>query len=283
MPWSKPLFLAVGFCVMLPSVRAETLATARPHTFDIVLNFGAGLTTDEQAVLVQAANYWKSIITGYKATTGPAITGLKISVSSTTNDGAGGILAYTSAGGYVDEYGEDEQFSYATTASLVIDSDDAGSMLSGGYLYDVAVHEIAHALGFGTLWLNNGLYVSGSGQYTGAAALAAYRTEFNKPDATYVPVELEGGLGTANCHWDEVNVGAAATGITDSQGRDMRDELLTGWVNLPASSLFISQTTIHSFEDLGYTLVPEPGTLMLLGVAVGLLAWRTRRRSSPPV
>jgi hypothetical protein len=39
----------------------------------------------------------------------------------------------------------------------------------------------------------------------------------------------------------------------------MKFELMTGWLNLPASSLFIAQTTIHQFEDLGYTVVKLPG------------------------
>ena len=34
-----------------------------------------------------------------------------------------------------------------------------------------------------------------SGEYTGAAGISAYKSEFDQPSATFVPVELEGGGG----------------------------------------------------------------------------------------
>jgi hypothetical protein len=131
-------------------------------------------------------------------------------------------------------------------------------------------------IGFGTLWTLNGLYVDGSGQYTGANALATYRTEFNQPAATFVPVELGGGSGTANGHWNEVDGGGGNTGIVDSLNRDMKNELMTGWLNSPT---FVSLTTINSFKDLGYVVsaVPEPGVMAmwLLGLPV---VWRLSAR-----
>jgi hypothetical protein len=62
---------------------------------------------------------------------------------------------------------------------------------------------------------------------------------------------LGGGAGTANGHWNEVDGGSGLTGIVDGSGNDMRNELMTGWLNTP---LFISKTTIASLGDLGYTV-----------------------------
>jgi hypothetical protein len=45
--------------------------------------------------------------------------------------------------------------------------------------------------------------------------------------------------------------GTGPTGITDGQGRDMTDELMTGWFNIPS---FLSDMTIASFQDLGYNV-----------------------------
>jgi hypothetical protein len=141
--------------------------------------------------------------------------------------------------------------------------------------------------GFGTLWgldllgdgtIFNDFYDTGSGRYTGAAGLAACQAEFN-PDATCVPVELEGGSGTANGHLNEVFGGAGLTGIATASGDDMANELMTGWLNSPT---FLSDTTLGPFYDLGYTVLPEPATvvMMMMMVIVAAAAFWLRRRYS---
>lgn len=56
-------------------------------------------------------------------------------------------------------------------------------------------------LGIGTLWANNGVYPVQNGDYIGSVALEEYKTEFQQPDAPAVPVEEDGGPGTAHGHW----------------------------------------------------------------------------------
>lgn len=107
-------------------------------------------------------------------------------------------------------------------------------------------------------------YVDGSGRYTGEAALSAYQAEFD-PSATFVPVELEGGA-SADCHWDEIYGGYALTGITDTEGRDMRDELMTSWT--ADTDEFVSNTTMAQFYDMGYAVIPEPRTALLAIMAL---------------
>jgi hypothetical protein len=141
-------------------------------------------------------------------------------------------------------------------------------------LNSLILHEMGHVLGLGTLWTQNGL-VSGS-EFIGAEATLVWQTEFGQtgtPD-----IETEGGPGTAGGHWNENLDGAGLTGITDSLGRDMRDELMTGWLN-PNS--FISELTLASFRDMGFTTanataVPEPGSLVLLS-ALGMFVGIRRR------
>jgi hypothetical protein len=115
--------------------------------------------------------------------------------------------------------------------------------------------------------------------FTGANAIAAYQTEFNQPLATFVPVELGGGPGTENGHWNEVDGGGSNTGIVSTQG-DMRFELMTGWIG---NSYYISDMTVASFVDIGYMSaeaeVPEPGTMILLGAGLAFLGF-CRRRSA---
>ena len=240
---------------------------ARALPFDISVVFGGGLTASQQDVFLQAEAVWEGLITGYQP--GIVIDAVVLNASGVAFDGVGGILG--SAG---PEFGTAQGgFILATRGSMRFDTADLASLETAGFLEDVILHEMAHVLGLGTLWTWNGVYVTGSGQYTGPFGLAAYREEFNQPGATFVPVELGGGAGTANGHWNENNFGAGLTGITDPVGQDFRNELMTGWLNPPT---FISQTTVQSFRDIGFTVVPEPSSASLL--ALGLIWVATRRR-----
>ena len=117
-----------------------------------------------------------------------------------------------------------------------------------------------------------------------------WKTEFSQASATFVPIEADGGQGTANGHWNEIAGGAGLTGITDTLGRDMRNELMTGWLNAPS---FLSRMSVAQFADIGYVVdytklafinaninnavtVPEPTSLVALA-AVALIGYRHKR------
>jgi hypothetical protein len=267
-------------------------APARAVIFDISLNL-TGMTSSQEAVFEAAASTWESLITDYQGVGVPPGTQLIIDAELALGDGVGGILG--SAGpSSVNPFGG--SILYATAGSMTFDIADVPALEAAGTFADVILHEMAHVIGIGTLWSSAAVgipgfqefYVPGIGHYTGATGLAAYQQEFvGRGAATFVPVELFGGPGTADAHWNEVNGGAGLTGIVRvSDGRDVRDMLMTGWLN---ASTFISDTTLGSFEDLGYNTtlslagaIPEPSTaipLTLLGV---LAAMRLRRRHPVP-
>ena len=253
--------------------------------FDIVVNFVGGLTPSQEAVFSQAEVIWEGVITGYQDP-GANLT-LDIDAEGAPIDGVGGILG--SAGPTFGRLISGSSFFVATHGEMTFDSADLANMETSGVLDEVIMHEMGHVIGFGTLWSASDwtggsittaqeVYTSGSGQYTGADGLAAYQSEFSQPGASFVPVELGGGAGTANGHWDEVNGGAGLTSIVDGLSRDMQSELMTGWLNSPT---FMSQTTIHSLEDIGYTVIPEPATLVMLVMALLAFAVWTRRGHQP--
>jgi hypothetical protein len=188
------------------------------------------------------------VIVGYVP--GITQTTLPFSARKLGLDGSGGILGQAGPTGSVTEGG----FVISTGGTMIIDAADIGQLSGDGQLMDVIVHEIGHILGIGTLWVDNGLYVNNSGQYTGNFGLQAYQTEFDS-GASFVPVELDGGVGTANGHWDEL-----AT-VFDPEGRPLTEELMTGFLG---SDPFLSQTTIQSLRDLGFE-VNEPPELPLPG------------------
>lgn len=261
--WVKSALVAV------PLVASSTAALA----FDLTLNI-TGLNAAQQTAFNQAEALWESVITGYQA--GISLTGITINGSVGAIDGAGGILGSAGPSTITNQGG----FWLTRTGTMNFDSADLGS-LSSDQLFGLFAHEMGHVLGIGTLWGLNEVYADGTGEYTGAFGLAAYQDEFSQAGATFVPVELGGGAGTADGHWDEVNGGAGLTGITDSLGRDMRDELMTGWLNSPT---FLSQLTIQSLRDIGFTVadssakVPEPSSLLGIGLLVGLGAMSRKRQ-----
>jgi hypothetical protein len=249
-------------------------AAGTANTFDITLNYSGNPT---YLPLFQTAEaIWEQIITSYvdgdQGAT--AITGISISAAIQAIDGAGGVLG---SAGPTAAVTDNSGYLLATAGNMQFDEADVGGL--GANLVTVILHEMGHVLGLGTLWTNNSLYVNGSGQYTGTHGLAAYKAEFNQPSATFVPVELSGGPGTADGHWNEVDTGSALTGFVSTEfGGDMRYELMTGWLNSD-QPYFISNLTRGSLRDLGYNavLVPEVSSSLLVGLAIVSLSFRRRR------
>lgn len=253
----KSFFVSAVFLVPFPAlasavdIRFETLQPA----------------TDSQALLLSEAEaFWENTLPGYQP--GIDIDQVTISVGAFDIDGPSGRLAQAGPRDLVEASG----FTLPTAGVVDFDSADLDRLEAEGSLFGLLLHEVAHVLGFGTLWTENDVYVDGSGQYTGRNALSAYQAEFD-PLATFVPAELDGAQGTRDAHWDENWAGGP-------------QELMTGFLDSP---LFLSETTIASFRDLGYetraSVVPVPLpaglglTLSALGM-LGLVGMHRRQRTS---
>ena len=248
--------------------------------FDIVLSYSNAPSAAELAAFESAEATWESIIVGLKD--GITDQSLEINVNLAPIDEEGGVLG--SAGPTSVKWRTaDPNYLYSDSGSMTFDTADIPSMAASGILEMVILHEMAHVIGFGTLWSSSGvvehlylqeLCVDGTGEYTGANGLSAFQQEFvGQGAATYVPVELGGGSGTADGHWNEGD-GGITTGILDTEGRDMNLMLMSGWAN-PGSH--ISETTIGQWEDLGYEVVPEPSTMILLVLGSTMLLTRRKR------
>ncbi len=289
-------------------------------TFDIDLRFEDPVSSTVEAAFDSAEAFWESRILGYESQAlaesyanlpsfdtaslpappsgfdygGPLAAGVTILARIAPDDGVGGVLGF--AGSFL-------QFTVGGVATSVagvmsFDSADLDDLATGGTLDDVIRHEMAHALGFLPNFWNQvgatdnefdaeGDITSGDETYTGAFALAAYQHEFD-PDATFVPVEAEGGDGTAFAHWDEAAFQAfcdpdvAGDCPTTDGGIPLGNpELMTGFIE---GETTFSRTTLASFDDLGYVTtamqpIPVPLTSVLLLSGLGALGWAGRRRA----
>lgn len=257
------------------------------------LDSNTGYSASERQLFINGMNYWDSIIDGHRDNVARSFT---LTVDAFSQAASGGGVLLGSAGPrdlffsnvVADAHTGNKRFISAGNGLARFNThSDAGTLR-----YSTILHEIGHTLGMGTLWEDNELYNDGvdsnhnrtlagsaAGEYKGSFALAAYQTEFNQAASSFIPVELSGGVGTAHGHWNEQdNFGASATGITNNKGQDFRDELMTGFAAPIEANSFVSNTTIQSLRDLGYTLepVPEPSSIFLLGL--GSIALSTMRR-----
>ena len=247
------LGVVISLCMSLP---------VNAGLFNISINNLGGLTPSQSSAFDDAIAYWESYLIGVQSAFDHSII---IEASGTPIDGTGGILG--SAGPSSVTQLSDSTFLYANKGRMRFDTADLNNMENNGTLFDVIVHEMAHVIGFGTLWTTDFFiagsqsnYVNGTGRYTGEYALEIYRREFVE-DAAFIPVELSGGAGTANSHWDEPWPGGSS-------------DLMTGY--LGPYPITLSDTTVASFADIGYLTtvthaVDEAATVWLFLLSFGLV------------
>ncbi|MCS7168273.1 MAG: DVUA0089 family protein [Gemmatales bacterium] len=206
--------------------------------FDIVLRFGPGISPAQQRIFRQAEQRWEQIIIGdlpdvvYQ---GETVDDVVIDVSVVPIDGPFGTL------------GQAGPTALRLPSFLPIfgimefDTADVSRMQQDGQLRDLILHEMAHVLGFGTIWDLRGL-LSGPGtsdpRFVGTEAVRQYQAIFNTTQ-TSVPVEAGGGPGTRDSHWRE---------------SVFRTELMTGWSEPPGVRMPLSRISVGSMADLGYVV-----------------------------
>lgn len=201
-----------------------------------------GMNAAQVATFQQAASRWQSIITSdlpsavYTPSIGAStlVDDLLIDVATFPIDSKGNILG----GSAPDAFRSGSFLPYH--GLIVFDTADLASLQAEGTLFSAALHEMAHVLGFGTIWTDKGL-LTGAGtndpKFTGTQALAAYNTVFGGA-ATSVPVDDTEIEGTADSHWRESVLG---------------NELMTGFLG-PGTTNPLSVITLASMADLGYSV-----------------------------
>jgi len=208
--------------------------------FDIWIEFkGSSWTLELQSAFKNAADYFVTVITddigGGGLYRGKIIDDLYVTAELKTIDGAGGILGQ--AGPTAVWTSND----LTAAGKMQFDSADATVYLGLGLWDDIVTHEMTHVLGFGSLWNYDSHSLVTSFQYTGINAVNAYNNFFGV-DVDFIPVESDGGSGTAGSHWDD---------------QTLVNELMTGYINNDGdpnntTDNYLSEFSVMSLADLGY-------------------------------
>ena len=244
------------------SATATFTAEAAPAVYDIeIVHVTSSLLTDTQrAAFERAERFWERAITANLAWStlrrsalveclarngisgdipgDRVVDDLLIYVEIKEIDGPAGVFG--GAGPCQIRVGN----SLPAVGIMFFDLADLDRMEANGHLEGTILHEMAHVIGFGTLWEHLGLLQnparpgrSANTHFTGAAAKAAFddiRGD-HYPDSDLVPVQHQGGEGVWNGHWRELV---------------FRSELMTPFPDRGPNPL--SLVSIASLVDIGY-------------------------------
>lgn len=251
-----------------------TFGATIQSTFPLDLRFyGTAMSADAQTAFTNAANRLKAAIVAQLTPVelknanmatdcdggGPSVTlneitsGVIIYATVANIDGAGKVLAQA---GPCFVRGSN---SLPAAGYMKFDEADIQNYITSGRFESVVLHEMAHVVGFGTVWGEKGFLTapaftwnsvtqtwdatgSTNPRYIGGQGLSACIAAGGSANACAsgvgVAVEATGGAGTADGHWRE--------SVFDN-------ELMTGYAegtpNMPWGAMSIAQ-----FQDLGFTV-----------------------------
>ena len=229
-----------------------------PSPFQIEIVFlesasGDGFSASQKALFHKAAIRWNSIIAGdipdsdfsdnpvdewdddlnKRIRVNDYVDDLRVFVGIGDIDGARGTLGR--GGTLIVRRNRQSGALVTKIGAIAIDKDDL-EWMSDAFLYEVILHEMAHVLGFGTVWKTLNLVSGDSDRYfTGPLAIQAFDDAGGRSySGPKVPVEDDSG------HW---------------RGSVFGDELMTASVRPDLDgTLPLSAITIQSLADHGYQI-----------------------------
>ncbi|SDN58715.1 Leishmanolysin [Lutimaribacter pacificus] len=210
-----------------------------PDGYNIALVFQGDWLQSQRDALARAAEAISDFITGDVASHN-GIDDIELTLVQASIDGGGGAWA---TGGPRSVRSDSL---LPSTGVLTFDTADIDSLDSSGLWEDLGMHEMLHAMGFGTLFSALGLIetVDGQKRFTGANAVEAYHTEFAGIAGSDLLSDIGIALDASGAHWDD-------GGFTK--------ELMTPYLRY--SGNYLSDMSIAAMEDIGYETIYESVTV----------------------
>ena len=284
------MLLLIAAIFAIPAFQPSNIQAA-PVVDDVIVMNLAGVPREFRRFFRAAEEFWDNEIFGYsKSLPRPFAAVLQerdlvITATMAPLDGVGGVLGFAGPNEVASYTGRpngsgpldpERTWVIPRTSSAFFDTFDFGpnAMFTDEQLTNIVIHEIGHALGFGALWVQNGLLgIDGNYDYDGFA-LAEYRSESGEIFALSVPVEMEGGPGTAGGHWEDGMFDTDGDGFLDSFPGNFFNqtetrfltEYMIGSINTFTQTgqsvitpKFLSNSTRGAMEDIGWATRVGPG------------------------
>jgi hypothetical protein len=212
---------------------APVPAGVLPHLEDAIAEWEAAITGDLPGTHIPSGFFQPEFCGGFGSLlNGTSTDDIIIVINIAPIDGPGGVLGQAGPCGL--RGGSDLPFAGVVT----LDSEDLDRLVGNETLTFIISHEIAHVLGFGTIWRRMDL-ISGHGgadpRFVGPRAVQAFQELGGS--GTTVPVENQGGEGTRDGHWRQTV---------------FRNERMTGFSAAPGVFQPLSAVSLASFLDKGY-------------------------------
>ncbi len=242
-----------------PTTMTVTVGDDPLEDYDIDLVFLSSGSSSQNEIVEEAVELWESTIVGGvtdievalppgdcgdgSPAVNEVVDDIRIYVRIDSIDGVGRVLG-RSGPCRVRVISALDKVLTPITGLIVLDQADVDTLEALGRLDETIVHEIAHVLGFGTIWDGYGLLVNPSENtpgvdthFRGPLTIAAFDAAGGDgyTGGAKVPVQNDGRQGIADGHWRDGVFG---------------NELLTPFIS-PDGSVF-SAITIESMADLGF-------------------------------
>lgn len=261
----KFLLAAVAAIVIMP------LGTQCVKAGDIITLDLTAVDPDVRHLFLNAEKFWEDRILAYSyeipTLLRRRITSLELIATVQSIDGAGGVLGAAGPDATVSFFVQGQRpWEVAVRSSMFFDIDDFADLEADGILEDVIIHEMGHALGFGSLWQQNEQILPTPEdpeviQYFGRYGIQGYAQDRNNPTVTFVPIQQPSefvGPGTALAHWDDAppffNQVAAAIPKKEILTGFLCDADPNGGPGLICAPKFLSRASLGAMADLGFAV-----------------------------
>lgn len=218
--------------------------------YKIKLNFDGDFSHVDVNIIEDAANTWSNIITSRILPDSDFDMKINIHFEKMASNvlGSAGPTYYTvKNGNYIPTEG-DMTFN---TLNWNIQKNDIKKNGKNEAFYTV-LHEIGHVLGIGTMWNFNNLVSTDELWYRGTNALREYRNYNNNQTLVAIPIEDNGGGGTAYGHPEEGDSTQANRYNDGKLHPGLDTELMTGYAEGTNNPDPLSRITVGFLHDIGF-------------------------------